>query len=102
MLGNGRNPFLGSDNMGRSHIMVVAGVGEMIGRNTVRFKQNLVDYVFGHLDFASDNIIKNDSFIFTSRGTQAKHPRLALGKILFDFFKAQIAAFCPFAEIASD
>ena len=77
-------------------------MSKMIGGNTVGLKKNFVDYVCGHFDFASDNVIKNNLFLFVTFGAETENPGFTLCKNFFNIFKCQFAAFCPFTEIASD
>ena len=66
VLGHGGNPFLAADNVGRSHKVVVTGVGKVVGRYAVGLEKHLVNRVFGHFNFAPDNVIKCNSLVFVA------------------------------------
>ena len=55
-----RNPFLAAHHMGDTHQMVIDDIGEMIGRQAVRFHQHLhIDDGIFELDLAAQRILNN-------------------------------------------
>ena len=97
---HGRNPLVTSYNMSRSHKMVVNGMCEMIGRNSVRLEKNNVLYILGHFNLALYHVVKLDSVICLSGGAKSQSIGAASLDFLLLLFKSEVAALCPFAEVA--
>ena len=93
-------PFFAADNVCGLHEVVVNYVSKVISRNAVGFEQNDVLIIFRQLDVAFYQVVMGESLIWVTLGAEAQNVWFASFDVCFDFFKAQIAAFCPFAVVA--
>ena len=96
MLGRRGNPFLAAHHMGDAHQMVVDDIGEVIGRQPVRFHQHLhVDHRPFEFDRAAQRILNH---AYTLIGYQHAHnmahpPGIALGAFGLGQFRAAAVIF---------
>ena len=92
-------PFFAADNVCGLHEVVVNYVSKVISRNAVGFEQNDVLIIFRQLDVAFYQVVMGESLIWVTLGAEAQNVWFASFDVCFDFFKAQIAAFCPFTVV---
>ena len=96
----GRQPFLAANDGRDVHQCVVDDVGEVVGRQAVRFEQHRILIVGGQVEVALDHVVEADARLVGVGRADADHRALARVKLRLNLFQRRIAPFRPFAVIA--
>ena len=77
-------------------------MGKVVGRDSVGFEQNNILIIFRKLNVALYQVMVGKSLIWVALGAEAQNIRFAGFDVCFNFFKAQVAAFCPLTVVAEE
>ena len=91
VLGQGGEPLLTADDQIGAHEVIVHGVGEVVGGDTVGLQKHEVLIVDGHLQLAAHQILEGDLLLAVAVGQQTEHPRIARGQILLHVLHGELA-----------
>ena len=91
VLGEGGEPFLAADNVGGAHQMIVNGVCEMVGRDSVRLEENEVLVVFGDLKLASDEVGEGGLLVRIAVADDAENEGVACFKVRLDLVERDLS-----------
>src|SRR5574344_590938 len=73
----GRNPLLPASHERRSHEMVIANMGEMVGREAIALQNDDIDVVILEFNRAADGVDKRGFLIVIAIAAIANDPRRA-------------------------